>query len=258
MIIDTHGHYDDKRYNNDRNEILYGLADKGVKAVINSGADFKGCKDTCMLAASFSFVYGTLGIHPNNSNEMSEEILEWIRIHARESKIVGIGEIGLDYYDDEPSRKLQQEWFIKQLHLARELKLPVVIHSRDAAEDTLRILKEEKAGMFGGTMHCYSYSKEMAKQLIDIGFHIGIGGIVTFKNARKLKETVEAISLQDILLETDCPYLSPEPNRGGRNDSAQLIYVVEEIARIKGTSKEIVMDVTSQNAKEVFGLQVTR
>ncbi len=255
MIIDTHGHYDDKQYDGDRNSLLNRLRENGVGAVINSGADFKGCKDTYELAEKYPFVYGTLGLHPNDSAEMTEEIMEWIRTHAENKKIVGIGEIGLDYYDEEPSHELQKKWLIRQLHLAQELEMPVVIHSRDAAEDTLTILKEEEAGRYGGTMHCFSYSKEMAQELIKIGLHIGIGGIITFKNARKLKETAEAIPLERILLETDCPYLSPDPYRGERNDSARLLYVAEEIARIKGVTTEEVIETTAQNAKEVFGVK---
>lgn len=254
MIIDTHGHYDDKKYDKDRDELLRGLKANGVEAVINSGADFEGCLDTVKLTQEYSFVYGTLGIHPSETGEMTEETIEWLHQNSARSKIVAIGEIGLDYYWEEPEHDVQQRWFRRQLELAKEVSLPIVIHSRDAAEDTMRILKEADAGKNGGSIHCFSYSKEMALEYIKMGFYIGVGGVVTFKNARKLKETVEAIPLERILLETDCPYLAPEPNRGTRNDSTNLIYVAEEIARIRGISSDEVIQKTAENARQLYGL----
>lgn len=256
MIVDTHGHYDDKRFDKDRTALLNGLKSNGVEIVINSGADFDGCKDTLQMTKEYPFVYGTLGIHPNDAHTMTEEIFNWICEHAENEKIVAIGEMGLDYYYDEPQREIQKKWFLRQLLLAKEFQMPVIIHSREAAEDTLKILKEEGIGKYGGSIHCFSYSKEIAIELIKAGFHIGVGGIVTFKNSRKLKETVEAIPLESILLETDCPYLSPDPFRGERNDSSRLIYVAEEIAKIKGIETKEVIETTSRNAKELFGIEL--
>lgn len=254
MIIDTHGHYDDERFQEDREALLRGMRDNNIEFIINSGADFQGCKDTLQMTKEFSFVYGTLGIHPMDSHKITEEVFHWLENNIKEDKIVAVGEIGLDYYYEETNRELQRKWFRKQLDLAKRCEMPVVIHSRDAAEDTVTILTEAEGGKYGGSLHCFSYSKEIALQFVKLGFHIGVGGIITFKNARKLKETVEVVPLEHILLETDCPYLSPEPFRGERNDSSRLIYVAEEIAKIKGISVEEVIRITSENAKDLFRL----
>lgn len=256
MIIDTHAHYDDKRFSQDRHELLMSLQERQVDFVINSGADLEGCQDTLQMTKEYPFVYGTLGIHPTETGGMTEDTIEWLREHAKEEKIVAIGEMGLDYYWDKSDRETQKKWFLRQLELAKELSMPIVIHSRDAAKDTMEILKEKKAGENGGTIHCFSYSKEIACQCIELGFHIGIGGVITFKNAKKLKEAVEAIPIERILLETDCPYLSPDPHRGERNDSTKLIYVAEEIARLKGLTTKEVTTVTAKNAKDLYRIMI--
>ena len=181
--------------------------------------------------------------------------MDWIRSHASEDKVVAIGEIGLDYHWDEPEPAVQRKWFLRQIQLAREVQLPVIIHSRDAAAETMELLKETKAYECGGVIHCYSYSPEMAKEYVEMGFYIGIGGVVTFKNAKKCIRTVEQIPLDRIVLETDCPYMAPEPNRGTRNDSSNLIYVAEKIGALKGVTTERVIETTTRNACRLYGLQ---
>lgn len=251
-MIDTHGHYDDKAFDEDREEVLTALADHGVCRVINSGSSLESCKRTIELTEKYSFVYGSLGIHPCDTAELTEEDMDWLARQSHTDKCVAIGEIGLDYYWDEPERETQRKWFVRQLRLAQEVGLPVVIHSRDAAQDTLDLMRAEHAEKSGGVIHCYSYSRELARSFLDMGFYIGVGGVVTFKNGRKLKETVEYLPMDRILLETDCPYLSPVPNRGKRNDSRNLNYVVAQIAQIKGLTEEEVDRITTENALRLY------
>ena len=254
MIFDTHAHYDDDRFAPDRGELLSGMNGNGIGRIINVGASFEGCKNSLMLAQEYDFIYAALGVHPSDIADLTEESCEWIRQHLSETKVVAVGEIGLDYYwDKEPEvQARQREWFRYQLQLAKESALPVSIHSREAAADTMEIMKEAAADGIPGVIHCYSYSKEQALEYIDMGYYIGVGGVVTFKNARKLKETVEAIPLERILLETDCPYMAPEPNRGKRNSSLYLTYVADAIAGLKGVTPEEVKTVTYENALRLF------
>jgi TatD DNase family protein len=251
MLFDSHAHYDDKAFDADRDELLAGLAEQGVGYVVNVGSTRASLEATLALTAQYPFVYGALGLHPSDVAEMSEETVAWIRENIGE-KIVAIGEIGLDYYWDEPARNIQKEWFARQLELAREASLPVIVHSREAAKDTLDILRAHKAGGGGGVMHCFSYSKEVARECLDMGLHLGIGGVVTFKNAQKIKEVVAYAPLERILVETDCPYLAPAPHRGKRNSSAYLSYIVREIAAIKGREYDDVVDATTENALRLF------
>lgn len=254
MIFDTHAHYDDDRFAPDRGELLSGMNGNGIGRIINVGASFEGCKNSLTLAQEHDFIYAALGVHPSDIADLTEESCEWIRQHLSEPKVVAVGEIGLDYYwDKEPEvQARQREWFRYQLQLAKESVLPVSIHSREAAADTMEIMKEAAADGIPGVIHCYSYSKEQALEYIDMGYYIGVGGVVTFKNARKLKETVEAIPLEQILLETDCPYMAPEPNRGKRNSSLYLTYVADAIAGLKGVTPEEVKTVTYENALRLF------
>ena len=254
MIFDTHAHYDDDRFAPDRGELLSGMNGNGIGRIINVGASFEGCKNSLTLAQEYDFIYAALGVHPSDIADLTEESCEWIRQHLRKPKVVAVGEIGLDYYwDKEPEvQARQREWFRYQLQLAKESALPVSIHSREAAADTMEIMKEAAADGIPGVIHCYSYSKEQALEYIDMGYYIGVGGVVTFKNARKLKETVEAIPLERILLETDCPYMAPEPNRGKRNSSLYLTYVADAIAGLKGVTPEEVKTVTYENALRLF------
>ena len=254
MIFETHAHYDDDRFNEDRDELLRRLPEEGVGVVINSGASVESTRDTIRLAKEYPHVYAAVGVHPSEIEELDEDFMQWMREQTSDAKTVAIGEIGLDYYwDKEPEvQERQRYWFGRQIELARETNLPIIVHSRDAAADTMQVMKEHHAEEIPGVIHCYSYSKEMALEFIKMGYYIGVGGVVTFKNAKKLKETVEAIPLDKILLETDCPYMAPEPHRGKRNSSLYLPYVIEEIARIKGVSKEEVERVTEENARKLF------
>ena len=254
MIFETHAHYDDDRFNEDREDILSRLPEAGVGVVINSGASVTSTRDTVELAKQYSHVYAAVGVHPSEIEELDEAFIDWMKEQTAWEKTVAIGEIGLDYYwDKEPEIQEQQRyWFGRQIELARETGLPIIVHSRDAAADTMQVMKEHHAEEIPGVIHCYSYSKEMAQEFIKMGYYIGVGGVVTFKNAKKLKETVEAIPLERILLETDCPYMAPEPYRGKRNSSLYLPYVVEKIAEIKGISTEEVERVTEANARRLF------
>lgn len=252
MIIDTHAHYDDKAFEEDRSEVLESMAGEGIGRIVNIGSSLGACKRTIQLMEQYDFIYGALGVHPTDSGELTEEDIEWLRTQCALEKCVAVGEIGLDYYWDEPEREIQKKWFIRQLQLAREVNLPVVIHSRDAAQDTVDIMKAEKAQEIGGVVHCYSYSRELAKNFLDMGFYFGIGGVVTFNNGRKLKEVVEYLPMERMVLETDCPYLAPVPFRGKRNDSRKLTYVIDQIAEIKGLPTEEVIQTATQNAYNLY------
>ena len=252
MIIDTHAHYDDEAFLEDQAEILNNLKDKGVEIVINAAASMEGCKRTLALIREYPFVYGMLGVHPDDVGDMSQKDIDFMKQHAKEEKIVAIGEIGLDYHWDIADREVQKHWFMQQMALAREVGLPICVHSRDAAADTLSVMKEAAAEEIGGVIHCYSYSRELAKEYLDMGFYFGIGGVVTFKNGRKCKETVDMLPMDKILLETDAPYLAPEPFRGKRNDSSYLTYVAKTIAEIKGISEQEVIEITNANARRLY------
>lgn len=252
MIIDTHAHYDDESFNIDRDDLLTGMKGRGVERIVTVGADIATSKAAIELTKKYPFIYGAIGVHPSEVMELDEEKIAWLLEMSREDKIVAIGEIGLDYHYDEPLPEIQKKWFIRQLALAREAGLPVIIHSRDAAEDTLQIMQENHAEELGGVVHCFSYSLEMAKEYVKMGFYIGLGGVCTFKNAKKVKKVAAEIPLEKIVLETDCPYLAPEPNRGKRNDSANLIYVAREIAALRGISEEEVIRQTRDNACRLY------
>lgn len=254
MIFDTHAHYDDEAFDNDREALIRSLPEAGIGRVVNIAASPESIEECLDLAHRFPYVYCALGIHPEHCAEMDEALLEEIRKKLRDEKAVAVGEIGLDYYWPEPDREIQKHWFARQLQLAAEVDLPVVIHSREAAADTMRIMKENHAEKVGGVVHCYSYSAEMAKEFVKMGYYIGVGGVLTFKNARKLVEVAEQIPLEHLLLETDCPYLAPVPYRGKRNSSLYLPYVVTKLAQIKGISEEEVIRVTEQNAVKMYRL----
>ena len=258
MIFDTHAHYDDEAFDEDREQLLAAFKENGIGAVTNVAASISSCKTTLELARNHDFMYVALGVHPSESAELSDEGLKDIEAWCTErqdGKVRAIGEIGLDYYWEEPEHSVQKIWFVRQLDLARKVKLPVIIHSRDAAKDTLDIMKAEKAGDMGGVVHCFSYGKEIAREYLDMGFFLGIGGVSTFNNAKKLKEVVEYAPLESLVLETDCPYLSPVPNRGKRNSSLNLSYVVDAVSAPKGVDRETVIRVTWDNALRLYGIQ---
>ena len=260
MIIDTHVHYDDEAFDADREELLQSLAEAGVGRVIDIGSTAESLDKVVVLTERYDFVYGAVGLHPDEVGDLTDEVIKKLEVYINNPKIVAIGEIGLDYYWNKEAHDLQARAFRTQIKIAQENGKPIVIHSREAAADTLAIVTE----MYGkgsagekterkGVMHCYSYSPEMAELYTKkLGFYLGIGGVVTYKNARKLVETVERTPMEYLLLETDCPYLSPVPFRGKRNSSRNLPYVVSRIAEIKGISCEEVIRITEENAKRLF------
>ena len=254
-IFDTHAHYDDKAFDEDRDILLEELPESGIARVVNIGASLASCERTIELTKKYDYIYGAIGVHPSETAELNEETYGRLQKMCCLEKCVAVGEIGLDYYWNEPERDVQKKWFVRQLNLARECGLPVVIHSRDAARDTVDIMKAERAEEIGGVIHCFSYTKETAKIFLDMGFYFGIGGVLTFRNAKKLKEAVEFIPLDRIVLETDCPYLSPVPNRGKRNSSLNLPYVISAMAQIKGISEEAVKKATWANALSLYRME---
>lgn len=252
MIFDSHAHYDDEAFDKDRDCLLSTLEEQGVGCIVNVGARFRGAKDSVELSMRYPHVYAAVGVHPDHVGELDEVKMQHLREMCTMEKTVAVGEIGLDYYWDKESHELQKEWFKKQMELAKEVDLPVIVHSREAAQDTFDLIKSEHAGTTGGVIHCFSGSKEMAKEYIKMGYYIGVGGVVTFKNARVLKEVVENIPLERILTETDCPYLAPVPFRGKRNCSAYISYVLDMIAELKGISREEAEQVTYENARNMY------
>lgn len=276
MIFDSHAHYDDHKFDEDRDELIASLWTHGVGKVINIGSDLASIENVLSLVETYGRnksgiaevmktsdrkpggngypeFYGSVGIHPSDTKDLTEADMIYLKKSAAKDGIVAIGEIGLDYYYEEPEISIQKKWFHRQLDLAEETDLPVIIHSRDACQDTLDILKERKT--VTGVVHCFSYTKETAEEYLKMGYYIGIGGVVTFKNAKKLKEAVEVIPMDRILLETDCPYLAPEPHRGTRNSSLMLPYVIEEIARIKNLEPKQVEDAAWENAHRLFHIE---
>lgn len=254
-IFDTHAHYDDEAFDGDREELLESLPPSGIARVVNVGASLASCRRTIELTKKYDFIYGAIGVHPNKTGELTEESFEWLEKQCQLEKSVAVGEIGLDYYRDEPEKHIQKKWFARQLNLARKLALPVIVHSRDAVKDTMDLMKAEHAGEIGGVIHCYSYTKETARDFLDMGFYFGIGGVLTFKNAKKIKESVEYIPMDRIVLETDCPYLAPEPNRGKRNSSLNIPYVITAMAQIKGITEEEVRAAAWENAHRLYRMK---
>lgn len=253
MIIDTHAHYDDGQFDADREELLGSMEAGGIGLIVNAGSTVASWDKIVELTEKYPFVYGAVGVHPDEVGELDEEKLLRMADLLDRDKIVAVGEIGLDYYWDKEKHDLQKEWFVRQLGLAREKEMPVIIHSREAAADTFEIMKQHAADM-KAVIHCYSYSPEMAREYVKMGYYIGVGGVVTFKNAKKLKQVVQEIPLESIVLETDCPYLAPVPYRGKRNCSLYLPYVAEQIAELKGTTVEEVIQQTEKNSRELYGL----
>lgn len=254
MIFETHAHYDDEQYEEDRETLLAQMRPAGIGRIINVGASAESTRATLELARDHEYIYAAVGVHPSEIKDLNEETFEWLRRQTSWEKTVAVGEIGLDYHwDKEPEIQQQQRyWFGRQLDLAKETGLPVIIHSREAAADTIQVMIEHGADKIPGVIHCYSYSRELAEEFIKMKYYIGVGGVVTFKNARKLVETVQAIPIERILLETDCPYMAPEPHRGTRNSSLNIPYVMEKIAELKGITAEEVERITEENAYRLF------
>ena len=252
-IFETHAHYDDDAFDIDRDELLNSFSENGIIKAVNIGANLSTSKATVELAKKYDFIYGAVGVHPSDIRELEADgAINEIEKMALEDKILAIGEIGLDYHYEDTDELLQKKWFVKQMDLARKLNLPIVVHSRDAAKDTVDIMTAEHAENIGGVIHCFSYSKEVAKTFLDMGFYIGVGGVVTFKNGKKLKEVVEYTPLDRIVLETDAPYLAPEPFRGKRNSSLYIPYAAQTIADIKGITVDELYEITYNNAMKMY------
>ena len=250
MIFDTHAHYDDDAFDEDRDALLAGMREAGVEYIVNIGASMASSERSLQLAKKYPFIYAAVGVHPDEVGELNEEKFEKLREWSMDEKGKAIGEIGLDYYWDKEGHDLQKHWFLRQMELAHERNLPMIVHSREAAKDTLDMVIAAKPLELSGIIHCYSYSVEQAREYLNMGFYLGIGGVLTFKNAKKLKEVAEYAPLSQIVLETDCPYLAPVPFRGKRNDSAKIIHVAEELAAIKQVSVEDVLRVTNENGRK--------
>lgn len=255
MIFDTHAHYDDEAFDGDREELLGSLGGAGIAAVMNVAADLASCASTLKLAEAYSWIYGAMGVHPSETGGLDMEGLRCLEAACGHEKVRAVGEIGLDYHWEEPDPAIQKEWFVCQLDLARRLGLPVIIHSRDAARDTLDIMKAEKSGDIGGVIHCFSYGKEIAREYLDMGFFLGIGGVSTFNNAKKLKEVVEYAPLEALVLETDSPYLAPVPNRGKRNSSLNLPYVIDAVSALRGVDRDVVTETVWENSLKLYKIK---
>ncbi|WP_103109819.1 TatD family hydrolase [Brevibacillus reuszeri] len=254
MLFETHAHLNAKEFDEDREEVIARAQENGVSTIVNIGFNAETIP-TCMeLAEAHDFIYAVIGWHPQDAKDMTDEHLEWIEELSRHPKVVGLGEMGLDYYWDTSPKDVQAEVFRKQIRLARKLDMPIIIHNRDAHQDVLTILKEEKAADVGGIMHCFSGSWETAKLALDMNFYISFGGPLTFKNAKQPKEVAAKVPQDKLLIETDCPYLTPHPFRGKRNESGYVRYVCEEMANIRGLSYEEMAQITTDNAKRLFRL----
>lgn len=252
-IFETHAHYDDDSFDDDRNELLNGLFSDNIETIINVGASMKSSKASIDLAEEYEHIYAALGVHPDEVESLTMKDMQWLKENAAgNDRVVAIGEIGLDYHYPEPGKEIQKEWFRQQLKVAREVKKPVIIHSRESFADTIECLKKEHTQEVGGVIHCYSYTKESVKQFVDMGFYFGIGGVVTFRSAKKVVEAVKNIPMDRLLLETDSPCLAPEPVRGTRNYSGNIPYIVKKISEIKEIDEQEIIDITNENAKRLF------
>lgn len=252
MLFDTHAHMNDPAFDADRESVFLGLKDKGVANVMNVGCCLESSGDCIKLAETYPFVYASVGTHPDSADEVNDQVLNAYREMAKHPKVLAIGEIGLDYYYETVPREIQIKAFRMQMELARELNMPVIVHERNAHDDGMRIVKEFKD--VTGVFHCYSGSAEMARQLVNLGWYIGFTGVLTFKNARKAVETAQSIPLDRIVLETDCPFMAPEPFRGKRNDPGYVPYMAKKLAELRGLSVAEVTQITTENAKRLYRL----
>ncbi len=248
-IFDSHAHYDDRAFDDDRHELLMKLFDRDIANIINVGCSVKGSYASAELAEKYPGIYASAGLHPDAAEEIGR--IDEIRSLCGREKVVAVGEIGLDYHYEDPGRDVQKIAFEEQLKLAKELDMPVIIHSRDAWEDTMELLKKYKPR---GVMHCFSGSAEIAEELVKMDFYIGFTGVITFKNAKKAVRALEKVPIDRLLVETDCPYMAPEPLRGKRCDSGMLVHTLGAMAAIKGIDAEKMAEITAENAKRVFGI----
>ncbi|WRP06677.1 TatD family hydrolase [Rossellomorea aquimaris] len=254
MLFDTHVHLNAEQFDEDLEEVISRAREAGVENMVVVGFDRPTINRAMELIEQYEFLYASIGWHPVDAIDMKDEDLAWIEELSNHPKVVAIGEMGLDYHWDKSPKDVQKEVFRKQIHLAKKVKLPIIIHNRDATQDIVDILREEGAEEVGGIMHCFSGSPEIAQECVDMNFYISLGGPVTFKNAKKPKEVAKEIPLEKLLIETDCPYLAPHPNRGKRNEPAYVKLVAEQIAELKEVSLEEVENITTENAKKLFNI----
>lgn len=255
MIIDSHAHLDDTRFNKDRDKLIKELKENGIELAINIGSDLKTSIASAALADKHENIYAAVGIHPHSAKEVDQSTIEILRSFAARDKVVAIGEIGLDFHYDNSPRDIQKKWFKEQIKLAKEVNLPIVVHSRESDQEVLDIIKEAQDGTLRGVLHCFSGSVELAKEFIKLGFYISLAGPVTFKNARVPKEVAKAVPLDKLLVETDSPYLTPEPYRGKRNEPIYTKYVAGTIADLRGISYEELAKATNRNTRDLFGIK---
>ncbi|MCR2823367.1 TatD family hydrolase [Lederbergia panacisoli] len=254
MLFDTHVHLNDDQYAEDMDEVIARAKDAGVEYMVVVGFDRKTIQKALEIIHEHDFIYASVGWHPVDAIDMTEDDLIWLEEVAAHPKVVALGEMGLDYHWDKSPKDIQKDVFRKQIRLAKKINMPIIIHNRDATQDIIEILREENAEEIGGIMHCFSGSAEVAKQCLDLNFYISLGGPVTFKNAKKPKEVAIQVPLDRLLIETDCPYLAPHPYRGKRNEPSYVRLVAEQIADLKSLSLEEVAQITTANAKKVFGI----
>lgn len=253
MLFDTHAHFDDEQFDADRDEVLKSLKSYGVGNIVNIGSSMKTSRTSVALAEKYDFVYAAVGVHPSETGELCETDIDELKRLAANPKVRAIGEIGLDYhYPDDVEPSIQKKWFVRQLELAKELNMPVVIHDRESKGECLEILKEHKIS--NGVVHCFSGSAETAREILKLGMMISFTGVLTFKNAKKAIAACAAVPLDRLMIETDCPYMSPEPHRGKRNFSGYVEFVARKMAEIKGVSYEEIVDITERNAKRFYGI----
>jgi len=254
MLFDTHVHLNAEQFNEDLQEVIDRAQAEGVERMVVVGFDRPTITKAIELCETYEFIYASVGWHPVDAIDMKPEDLEWLRELSTHPKVVALGEMGLDYHWDKSPKDIQKEVFRKQIQLAKEVNLPIIIHNREATSDIVEILKEAGAAEVGGIMHCFSGSVETARKCLEMNFYISLGGPVTFKNAKKPKEVAEAVPLDRLLIETDCPYLAPHPYRGKRNEPAFVKLVAEQIAELKGITYEEVAKATTENAKKLFDI----
>lgn len=255
MLIDSHAHLNDERFDKDREEVIKSLKENNISLIIDPGDDLSSSIKAVKLAEEYENIYAAVGVHPHSAEEMDESTIEALRALGNREKVVAIGEIGLDYYYDNSPRDIQKKWFKRQIQLAKEMDLPIIVHSRDANKDTYDIIKSEAFHNLRGVLHCYSGSLEMAEEYIKLGFYISFAGPVTFKNSKVSKEVAKNVPLDRLLIETDSPYLTPEPHRGKRNEPLYVRYVAGMIAELKGVGFEEIAKASSENAKRLFNIK---
>ena len=255
MLFDSHAHYNDSRFDDDRSAVLAKMQENNVGLIMNSCSSLDEVPEIFEICEKFPFVYASVGIHPHEVENVTESDMDALKEYAKNPKVKAIGEIGLDYYYDFSPRDIQKKWFARQVEVAKELKMPVIIHDRDAHKDCMDILRDHGVSEVGGVFHCYAGSVEMAKEILDWGMYIAFGGSLTFKNSVRPVEVAKYVPLDRIVIETDCPYLTPVPHRGKRNSSLYIHYVAEKLAEIRGMSAKEIEDITYENAKRCFGME---